>query len=1616
YSAATSPSSASAYTVSRNRAGSVATLPDGLSGARGAGAAAGLGAGAGAHSLFAELDEDDFEGNASGSSVGSASGDVGDGDDDRDRAFRVSSPTAATLSTDLGSPIMAAVSSPVAAATSAVVGGAPFATSPAATSRATSRQSSYTLDQAHALNIRSVHAHAVRGRPVVRGNGSLATATAIATADADADAGDALALADRPGVRELVEREVAQRLPAAVAAATAAAAEQAWHLEREREPVQVSTAPVSASPAFVKVRAYSLAPSGLASEVRTVPVRAPRAQPALGYDGGIAAVETAPVPRAVAALTIAVDGGAAVDTAPVPRAAAQLAIDSGIAVGTAPVPRAAPQLGPSTGTTATETRPAPRRVLDLALTAGAASIAETVPRPRSLPDLPTPPDFTITIGTRTAAETVPVARATPSLAAEISTVCPFAETRPVARSPAAYPVAAARAAGPTTKTAAAAAAAAAFASAATVAGAGAGAGAGNASGVAGTVAHRSLTRGPTPANDRAPEAGSSLSGFDFGFDKADAQAPASPTSATPSTPGALSPFVQLTASSPATSVETSPSPAVRSRRALATATPPARSVHYACASPTMMDQPASVETKPCGKKEHLPCLTLVKSAPLHGAAVETVPREKARSPQVLVMATPSSSERQHHHMYVAETVPSAGKAYAPNLSVAIAQQAVDTAPVPAKQTLPDLALSLDAGVSSEPRPASKPAVSYVPEPCAACADTTPVPSRPNVPVLAVSDVQLVHSPPTAPIVTARPSATAMVLDKSGAHMFAETQPLPPMSFSPLYSVCTSSQLQSAETLPVHRLHDASPARVERRDVPLVYSGVTSTHTQPHLRQPAPRAPRESLQLKRSSVFGAGTIPRKSSQAYSTWFGLVGSDVGAGMSAGAAVGVAAGAAATSAGAGAGAGAGVSVGTDTGAGTGLGLRLAEPAPAAASSDLVAAMQLQDIDRSPPPLTLPDFLNVGRESKPPKSPSDRSSTPPLRQVETTTVATQTMVTSQLIDKLLLERSAARSSIVSPSVGAAAALGVSPLLHQSASGLSATRGEKTVQANDEDDDEADDDYEVDAQPTPKVRSLLHSHSRTGSAVSQMSYQPARASAIDQSQTSLVQPPDAMASTAPHGPSLSVKVPPLSEYRQHPAPLSSPRFSQSHSSADFGTALVGPTYRVGQRPLTPSIREQPAARLEQEHGTAIIEGTYTLGAAPLTPIEQTARRGTHGTNLGFRRSSNPSHRSSLSSFGDLPGHQTKADDGLNMVGSYTFDSATDPRMIQAITQTMIGEWLWKYTRNLGRTGLSSTRHRRYVWVHPYTRTLYWSTHDPQADGSQHNSKSIHIESIREVEDENPYPPGVCNKSLEIVTSSRTVKFTAQTSARHETWYNALRYLLLRTNPEQDQAPTIPVEPNDHHQQSLYLQHQQQLQPQRERELDREYFNPDGYLHMTPTLRSPSRATHAGAGSLRLTNSIRTVRRSNSRTSTPASRRTVSSVRGANSIRSPSFLGHPDATSLRSKRNASSVRLSNMFHQTHTHAGKPGSVRSRRVRPMPSTAEMVNPHSLSADTQAMSVAASTTASTVRASVDASMVSSADYPVSLLSAAELEGLENVRACCGGKHDVGQLCRHHRHHDH
>jgi meiotic cell cortex pleckstrin-like protein len=303
--------------------------------------------------------------------------------------------------------------------------------------------------------------------------------------------------------------------------------------------------------------------------------------------------------------------------------------------------------------------------------------------------------------------------------------------------------------------------------------------------------------------------------------------------------------------------------------------------------------------------------------------------------------------------------------------------------------------------------------------------------------------------------------------------------------------------------------------------------------------------------------------------------------------------------------------------------------------------------------------------------------------------------------------------------------------------------------------------DSSVGTPGTVRIRRL--SHGQESPAFS-------REASVDLQNDSILsqRPGSAASSAAPTQP-----LPPLPP--NHKEKIEAARTGSSHGTQAPGTVMGPPLWPASamrnQRPRTPSIvRPQSPASIKISTPTprAARTSSITPGTAIIhSPTKASAR----------------SRRSSISSFAsEVDMRFGNRNMGFETAG---FGPNTDPRMIQAITQTMIGEYLWKYTRKAGRGDMSENRHRRYFWVHPYTRTLYWSDRDPSAAGrSALKAKSVPIEAVRVVTDDNPMPPGLHRKSLIVISPGRAVKFTCTTGQRHETWFNALSYLLLRTNDE----------------------------------------------------------------------------------------------------------------------------------------------------------------------------------------------------------------------------------------
>ncbi|KAK5118310.1 hypothetical protein LTR62_002823 [Meristemomyces frigidus] len=455
---------------------------------------------------------------------------------------------------------------------------------------------------------------------------------------------------------------------------------------------------------------------------------------------------------------------------------------------------------------------------------------------------------------------------------------------------------------------------------------------------------------------------------------------------------------------------------------------------------------------------------------------------------------------------------------------------------------------------------------------------------------------------------------------------------------------------------------------------------------------------------------------------------------------------------------------------------------------------------------------------------------------------------------------------------------------------------------------------------------------------------------------------------------------------------------------------------------VPPPLPEDSTARITAaQHAPTPSAGSFTTGSMgppimpasaykstrPLTPAERAAQRsmsrdGTTPRPMRHRDSRNAvpgsgpvSRRGSVSSFA------SEIDERFNIGrGDLIYPSdvvpATDPRMIQAITQTMIGEYLWKYTRKAGRSETSSTRHRRFFWVHPYTRTLYWSESDPSTAGKNMlKAKSMAIQSVRVITDDNTNPPGLHRKSIVVVTPGREIVFTAPTGQRHETWFNALSYLLLRTEQEKKEADdTFDAE-------------------------DIGEFNPGFSLR-----RSISRMTGRDGSQSRDRQSLSSYNSRGTRTSSPrraeppinslSQRQSASALRAKNPTLQP-----PTLTSTTQAQTATNLTANPepAVRTTYDHGSFSGRLSSLTSRFRPGSSQRGPSFSTSRGRSSFGGAGQLgdPGEIYDASVISNENESAEDLRAVIERQEREAgrLENVRACCDGKHDVGSLPRNGRH---
>jgi len=187
--------------------------------------------------------------------------------------------------------------------------------------------------------------------------------------------------------------------------------------------------------------------------------------------------------------------------------------------------------------------------------------------------------------------------------------------------------------------------------------------------------------------------------------------------------------------------------------------------------------------------------------------------------------------------------------------------------------------------------------------------------------------------------------------------------------------------------------------------------------------------------------------------------------------------------------------------------------------------------------------------------------------------------------------------------------------------------------------------------------------------------------------------------------------------------PLSPPPPELIHraTSPAFGSALSIPNRNVFGTRQHGSSMPPSQIGMRQPPSTSSFRSANNTATYSQQSIAGPSFRRKHmsSTSLGS------SHRSSLSSDHVFMDSSNLQHQRTLSIGQPSGEETTDPSIIHAITQTMIGEFLYKYPRKAIGKGYGERRHKRFFWVHPYTKTLYWSSADPGSSSvSESSAKS----------------------------------------------------------------------------------------------------------------------------------------------------------------------------------------------------------------------------------------------------------------------------------------------------
>ncbi|KAK8206529.1 hypothetical protein M8818_004362 [Zalaria obscura] len=293
------------------------------------------------------------------------------------------------------------------------------------------------------------------------------------------------------------------------------------------------------------------------------------------------------------------------------------------------------------------------------------------------------------------------------------------------------------------------------------------------------------------------------------------------------------------------------------------------------------------------------------------------------------------------------------------------------------------------------------------------------------------------------------------------------------------------------------------------------------------------------------------------------------------------------------------------------------------------------------------------------------------------------------------------------------------------------------------------------------------------------------------------------------------------SSVQSQPPPFPIPTRSSSRVMKDVSSdGLPSPSPFDGDS--VTSRRTQKPVQVKRKTGLRKVQSATGLRQSPqnsprrrrrspnLTPIQSMAFESPATAKLPIPDLPTPLQH------GPFVGETTLQEASMNIdeTGASKSGEAMDTSLVDAIAATMVGEWMWKYVRRRKSFGVGEqdfpkngeeggVRHKRWVWLSPYERTVMWSTKQPVTGNALlgKSGRKLLIKSVLDVKDDNPPPKGatqqtVFNRSILVLTPARALKFTATDRERHHLWLTALSFLAhpSRDPPQVPRLRPIPIQ------------------------------------------------------------------------------------------------------------------------------------------------------------------------------------------------------------------------------